>query len=333
MKLLKKEKLVIAIGIILFIIPFFWLKPGEMDLGGDSSRLYFYDPLSYFKSVAVYSVIPWGVGIIVDAQYIFPYSLLLVFLKFIFQSPTTLIAIFNGLKLSGSFIFIFLIIREFFDKKEFQKKILSVNLAAVMGGLFYTFSPAVLDNMKYALVTHDQVFVYPMVFYFLLLSFVRSSLKYVCIAFLISVIFSSSFVLYNPPFFAFYPLAIIFLFAYNFFVLQKSIPWKGIIVSVIFYLGLHAFHIVPVISSLFDKGNEFNTRVFEGAAKINVGLEYFNATLPLGKVSKNILLPLEMPILNWSLLFVPLLIILGFLTMGKKNKTLFTFGENNTILE
>ena len=35
----------IGISIILFIIPFFWLKPGFVDLGGDAGRLYFIDPM------------------------------------------------------------------------------------------------------------------------------------------------------------------------------------------------------------------------------------------------------------------------------------------------
>lgn len=324
---LRKEKFFSVIAIILFILPFFWLKPGEMDIGGDSSRLYFYDPLSFLKAVAIYSVVPWGTGVVDNNQYLFPYSILLVFLKLIFHSPTMLIAIFNGLKLSGSFVFIFLIIKSLLGKKELDEKnpnknIINERLAAIIGGLFYTFSPAVLDNMKYALITHDQVFAYPMVFYFILLSFTKSSLKYVWLALLISVMFSSSFVIFNPPLFAFFPLAMIFLFAYNSFVLRKQIPWKGAIIIALFFLGLHAFHLIPVASNIFDTGSEFNTRVFESASKINVGLEYFNAILPHGKVSVSILMPLGVPIISWSLLFIPLLVVLGFLSVQKKSRTL-----------
>jgi len=50
MERIKKSKYFLSpiiISVILFFIPFFWLKPGEMDLGGDSTRLYFYDPVSF----------------------------------------------------------------------------------------------------------------------------------------------------------------------------------------------------------------------------------------------------------------------------------------------
>lgn len=322
MKTSKYTLLIFFITLTLFIIPFFWLKPGEMDLGGDSNRLYFYDPISMLKEFGIYSIAPYGTGILIYNQYFLPFLLFIISLKSIFHSPTALIAIFNGLKLSGSFIFVFLIIKELLKKEEREKFTLYQFLVAILGAIFYTFSPSVIENMRYALVTHSQVFLNPMIFYFLLRYLVTSSMKYIWLALFVTFIFSSSFALYNPPLFAFYPLAIAFLLLYNFFILKKSFPWKGAIVGILFFLGLHAFHLIPVASNIFDKGSEFNTRVFESASKINVGLEYFNATLQFGKVSKNILLPLEEPILSWSLLFIPSLIILGFLSMRRKNKTL-----------
>lgn len=323
MKISKYTLFFLIVSIVLFIIPFFWLKPGEMDLGGDSNRLYFHDPLSNLKALAIYSTAPWGVGKIAYNQYFLPFLLFLLFLKSIFISSTMLIAIFNGLKLSGSFIFVFLIIKELLKKEDGEKVTLGQFSAALLGAFFYTFSPSVIENMRYALVTHSQVFLNPMIFYFLLRYFITSSFKYVWLALLITVIFSSNFALYNPPLYAFYPLAIIFLMAYNFYVLQKPIPWRGIVVGILFFLSLHAFHLIPVVSNVFDEGSELNVRTFESAAQINAGLEYFNATLPLGKVSRNILLPLDSSMFSWSLFFVPLLIILGFLSMHRKNKTLF----------
>lgn len=50
--------LFILIILILIITPFFWMKPGEMDLGGDNSRLFFYNPVSFIKSVSLFSVDP-----------------------------------------------------------------------------------------------------------------------------------------------------------------------------------------------------------------------------------------------------------------------------------
>ncbi len=318
----KYTLLIFFITLILFLIPFFWLKPGEMDLGGDSSRLYFYDPLSMLKAFGMYSIAPYGTGAVIYNQYFMPFLLFIIFLKSIFASPTILIAIFSGFKLAGSFIFVFLIIKELLKREEGERFTIGQFLAPILGALFYTFSPSVIENMRYALVTHSQVFLNPMIFYFLLRYFITSSFKYVWLALLVTVIFSTNFALYNPPLYAFYPLAIIFFLFYNFFILKKPFPWKGLTVGILFFLGLHAFHLIPVASNIFDKGSEFNTRVFESKAAINAGLEYFNATLPLGKVSKNILLPLENPTFTWSLVFIPLLIILGFLSMRKKNKTL-----------
>lgn len=318
-----KTAIIVLISIIFFIIPFFWLKPGEMDLGGDSSRLYFYDPLSMIKAFGLYSLAPYGTGVVAYNQYFLPFLLLTAFLKSIFVSPTILVAIFNGLKLASSFIFVFLIIKELLRKEERGKTSLVQFMAALIGSLFYAFSPSVIDNMKYALITHDQIFLNPMIFYLLLRFLISSSIKYVWLALLATFIFSTSFSLQAPPpLFAFYPLAITFLLFYNSFILKKSFPWKGAIIGTLFFLGLHAFHLIPVASNIFDKGSEFNTRVFESTAKVNAGLEYFNATLQFGKVSKNILLPLENPTIRWSLFFIPLLIIAGFLSMHKKNKTL-----------
>lgn len=316
------KNIVFLICIILFIIPFLWLKPGEMDLGGDSNRLYFYDPIASLKAFATYSISPYGTGNLIHNQYFIPFLLFIAFLKSIFNSPTVIIAIFNGFKLAGSFIFMFLIIKELFQKKEEEKMTLAQSAAAILGAIFYTFSPSVIDNMRYALVTHSQVFLNPMIFYLLLRYFITSSFKYIWLAILITFIFSSSFVLFNPPLFAFFPLAIVFLLFYNFFVLKKSIPWKGIIVGMLFFLGIHAFHLFPVASDVFDKGSAFNTRAFESTSKVNSGLEYFNAIRGLGKVSEHILLPLENKKLSLSLIVIPALIILGFLSPKRKSKTL-----------
>ena len=322
MKINKYTWLVFVITFILFVIPFFWLKPGEMDLGGDSNRLYFYDPISNLKAFAIYSVVPWGVSIIAYNQYFIPFLLFITFLKSIFNSPTIVIAILNGLKLAGSFLFVFLILKEMFLQDKKEKMTLAQFTAAILGALFYTFSPSVVDNMKYALVTHSQVFLNPMIFYCILKYLISSSMKYIWFALFVTLIFSSSFALYNPPLFSFYSLAIVFLLFYNFLILKKSIPWKGIIIGVLFFLGLHAFHLIPVASNVFDKGSELSTRTFEGATNANSGLEYFNAIRGLGKVSDHILLPLENKQLSLSLIIIPVLVMLGFLSLKRKSKTL-----------
>lgn len=319
----KSKIVVFLICVLFFILPFFWLKPGEMDLGGDSNRLYFYDPISNLEAFAIYSVVPSGIGIISNNQYAIPFFLFVAFLKSIFYSPTIVIAIFNGFKLAGSFIFTFLIMKELFRKEIGAKMTFAQLSAAILGAIFYTFSPSVVENMRYALYTHNQVFLNPMIFYLLLRYLKTYAFKYLWFVLLITFIFSTNFSLQAPPpLFAFYPLAITFLLLYNFFVLQKPIPWKGIIVCILFFLGLHAFHLFPVASNVFDKGSAFNTRVFESTTKVNSGLEYFNATRGFGKVSEHILFPLGNIKLSLSLIIIPILIMLGFLSLKRKSNTL-----------
>ena len=81
--------IVLLICIMLFILPFSWLKPGEMDLGGDSNRLYFYDPISSLKAFAIYSVVPYGTGTISHNQDFIPFLLFVAFLKSIFPSSAS----------------------------------------------------------------------------------------------------------------------------------------------------------------------------------------------------------------------------------------------------
>src|SRR5258708_5856276 len=109
----------IVISLILFFIPFFWLHLGEMDLGGDSSRLYFYDPLAYLKNVALYGIYPEGIGTVAPNYFYIPYLFLLIGVK-TFLSSTLLITVFNCLKIVVGFLFIYAILFEFIkiDRKE-----------------------------------------------------------------------------------------------------------------------------------------------------------------------------------------------------------------------
>lgn len=94
----------LIITFILFLIPFFWLKPGEIDLGGDTSRLYYYDPAGYFQTNILYNVVSSGIGGEFLSYQFFPYMLFLIALKTFFffhsnieypQRHKTLIGIFR----------------------------------------------------------------------------------------------------------------------------------------------------------------------------------------------------------------------------------------------
>ena len=106
MKRIKEFKyllLPLVVAVLIFFIPFSWLKPGEMDLGGDNSRLYFYDPIAYLVGQSLYSVSHSGLGGENLSYFGIPFFLLLAVVKSLVRSPTTLISIFHGFNMSLGF--------------------------------------------------------------------------------------------------------------------------------------------------------------------------------------------------------------------------------------
>ena len=95
---------VIIITIILFVIPFFWLTPNEMDIGGDSTRLYFYDPLNFLINNSLYfnDTITLGNRSFWPQFYFLPYVICLLIIKSLINSPYFLISLLNGIKSEGS---------------------------------------------------------------------------------------------------------------------------------------------------------------------------------------------------------------------------------------
>lgn len=322
--LLEKHKLVIFITIVLAVVPFFWLKPGELELGGDSSRLYLYDPGSYLQFTSLYSVDPSGMGKLIPNQNMLPFLLLLQLFYNIFHSSYILIYLLNSLKLSGSFFFMYLIIAEILKKHGEKDKIFLIDVAGILTGLFYTFSSSVGENIHAALLTHNQVFLNPMIFYLILRFFITHQSKYIWFTLLITLIFSPNFTLLAPPApFSFYPLAFFFIALYTSIVLKKSLPWKKLLFGLFLFVGIHSFHIIPDVTHIFDQGSAFNERAFGTGTARNEGLEYFNAVLGLGKVSLNIFSTYSTHQVRWTTFAVPLVIILGFILCKKRQSDLF----------
>lgn len=319
---MKKNKIaVIFISVILFLIPFFWMKPGEMDLGGDFSRLYFYDPVNYLKNFGLYSIFPEGTNRVEPNQFYLPFLLVLIAAKSLFNYPYILISIINGLKLAVSFLSIYLIVKEFISFWKPKSNFFTIEAPAIIAGLFYLSTPAVMANMDKALLSHDQVFLNPLIFYLVLRYLLTGKYGYLWFAIGTSFIFAANFAWFSaPPFFAFYPLALLFLFLYVRLIRHKSLPWRGIIAGIIFMLGLHAFHLIPEAVSLLDKGSYTNLRFFDQQAIIHEGLEYFNGVLPISKLSIFFLLPPMMPELTILAILAPLLMIFGLKLNHPKQK-------------
>ena len=319
---LKKHKLALSIAIILASIPFFWLSPSELALGGDSSRLYLYDPLSYLRASSLYSLAPDGMGNLWANQSMLPFLLVLEIFYFISNSPYILTSLLYSLNLVGAFLFMYLIVVEILKSHTREDKLFLVQAAAILSGLFYTFAPSVGENMQVALIIHNQVFLNPMIFYLMLMFLQSQKSKYLWLMLLTTFIFSPNFSLAVPALFSFYPLALLFLILYVTLYLKKSLPWKKLGIGIILFLGMHAFHAMPVIVNTFDPGSYYNTRIFDANSIQNEGLNYFNAILPYAMVIRSFFYTYGVPHAQWAIFVGPLIIILGFLISGKKQKDL-----------
>lgn len=301
------------ICIILFMLPFTWFRPGELELGGDSNRLFLYDPGAYLRAESLFSVEPDGVGHVRPDQALIPFLLLLQLILSLVHSPYVLMCLLNAVKMAGSFLFTYFVIIEILKPYREKLNAHAIELSGIIAGLWYVFSPSVGTNMHVALLTHNQVFLNPLMFYLLLRFFVSHAGGYLWMLLFVTLIFSPNFSpVAPPPPFAFYPLAMVFLGLYVTLVRKKPLPWKNIAAGICLFAGMHAFHIIPVIAHVFDPSSYFHARVFDAAVGQNEALNYFNAVLGLGKVSKNIFYSYSDPHLRWTVFAVPLIILLGY---------------------
>lgn len=320
------RSLVAIIALLLVAVPFFWIPPGTVDLGGDSSRLYFYDPLHYLKNVALYPIMPTGTGGVVPSFYLIPFVGLLWIAKLMIGSPYLLVTLFNSFKLTVGFLAVYGIVKRLIEGQfTGEHNTTRVHAAAMVGGLFYIFSPAMISNYDKALLTHNQVFLNPLMFYLLMKFFLDNSLISLWVSLLISVIFAPNFSYSGAPaFFSFYPLSILFLMLYAAVVRRTYLPWKAILIGLVFFVGLHAFHLVPEIVQGLTRGNNLNTRIFD---KNDVAQQvgYFLAVLPIPKLTLHFLSHSDTKELAWASVVIPLITITGLL-LGKKQKAIALTG-------
>lgn len=292
-----------------------------MDLGGDDNRLFFYDPITYLKNTNLYGFRTEGKGIVEPRYSEIPYVSFIALLKFLISSPTFAISFINGLKLAAAFIAIYLIVHQFI-KKIYSENSKYTSISAILAGIFYVVSLGSIhmsSEWGTALVTHNQVFVNPLIFYLLFKFILTNTYKYLWTALLISFIFAPNFSYGSAPaFFAFYPLAFLFLITYVKFFLKKPILWQGICIGFLLFLGIHAFHLFSQVSSLFDSSSSIHNRVFSKSEAIKEGLSYFLAIRPHGMASLNLLLPSENIFLRLISFISPVIVIIGFIINRKK---------------
>jgi len=320
---LRQKWLLYLIVGFLAVIPFFWLKPGEMDLGGDATRLYFYDPLSYLKNYSLYAVEPLGTGRVESNFYILPAMSLFIFLKTLLLSPYLIISLFNSFKLVVGFLAMYAIIKELIGVVGKDNNLRS-ELAGILAGLFYVFSRGMINQWNLAYLSHDQVFLNPLIFYLTLKYLLTSNMKYMWSILMLTFVFAHSFSWASAPsIFAYYLLAIMFLALYTVCIRKIKLPWKGILLGLFIFFGLHLFHLFPAVKSLFDVGSNTNTRIFNKEVIVSQ-LNYFFGVLPSASLSNNIFLPsfIEyLPLIS----IAPFIVILGFL-FNKSKKTFLLTG-------
>lgn len=324
MKLSKYALLPLLVSILLFIIPFFWLKPGEMDIGGDSSRLYFYDPLKYFLNSTLYSVSASGFGLVTIYYFNIPFVFLLMALKSILISSTLLISVFHGFSMATAFIFCYLIVKELIIGEDLVNKSSKINYAAIIGGLVYILSPALIDGWEHVLLPHNQIFLNPLVFYILLKYFKTSNVNYIFIALLLTFIFSPNFSIIGAPAIAtFYPISILFLIFYTKLIMKRKIILKHLFFGIILFFGIQAFHLLPHINDIFTPGSEINSTIFSDEGKFDRGLSFFSGIAPNIKLSINLLgFPQSREINFLSGVFIVFPALIVFSLFLKKNKTI-----------
>lgn len=309
----------IFIALALLVVPFFWFEPGVADLGGDSSRLYLYDPSSFLTSFAWWGVVPQGLGAVEPNYYYIPFLLLMIGIKAIVHSAWFIASLLNGVKLAVGFLAMYAIVRTLLRVKNAHGE-----AASILAGVWYALSPPVGGNMSRAIMSHNQVFLNPLISFFLLRYLLTQNSWWMWFALMTSVVFAPNVALTSAPaFFSFYSVAVPFLLFYTRFVARRAIPWRGLLTGLLVFSGLQAFHLVPQVISLFDPGSFSNTRVFDRESIAHEGIRYFFGVLPLAKGSTNVLLPSFQTLLGIVVPIVPFVMIAGLaVAKGREAKLL-----------
>ncbi|MHA2019649.1 MAG: hypothetical protein ACTSXY_15380 [Promethearchaeota archaeon] len=261
-----------------------------MDLGGDSSRLYFLDPMAWNENIAYYlnnSLAPLD-GFTPNSM-IIPFNWFLTLISSLIGKGATLNNFINGLLLCGMYISVYLSIQELF--KGLKIKITKNEIiCASLAGLFYALSPILFYESFYkTLYSVYGYAIYPIMF-FLFLRFANTEkFLYLAIILLISFVFSVNFSLFTVPWFAAFFLFIIpFVIIYHY--LQNSFNKK-----ILGYYGLfiflailiHIFSLIPEIYYLSTpKLGVVN--ILSEESSTNRGLAYFLSVSPYIKLIYNL---------------------------------------------
>ncbi len=258
-----KKIFVFILVFALIIIPFFWLKPGEVNLGGDSSRGYLYEPFVFIKNYVLYGINAWNIGTELAGYFIIPFAAFLGLLMIFVKTPHNLVNVFN----SFSFVLAFLatygsIYAIIMDNDMSKKKNIGfIRTVSIIGGLFYLFSP-IMTNWDKPLLTFNQVFLDPLMFFLIYKYVMTKKPFYALFAILGTFIFAPNFSFIGAPtFFSFYPFVFFILF-FLCLIKKTSIPIKQFVFFILLMLGIHAFQLLPQFILLKRPDSVLSLRVF-----------------------------------------------------------------------
>ncbi len=318
-KISYSQIIVYLCALVLFLIPFFWFEPGYINLGGDGGRLYFLDPLAVAKSALNYTNSAYGYSFSFIPYLYFLYSMLQVL-----RTPTNLIAFEHGLNLSLSFLYIVLILRVFLSNHKYKNRVIINDSIGITAGVAY-ISLITKTGWPVALPTLNQIFLNVMIFYHMLQYIRTSKFRHLISICLVTLVFSINFGLGNAPqLLSFYPLSLIFIYIYTRYIENIPFQWKNIFILILTLVGIHSFHIFPILMSLFNSSSIVHSQVFSESVIKNAGLFYFTENhAASGKISRELFQWwLSKDILIYIL---PITIVGGFLS--GKSKLLLLLGS------
>ncbi len=332
----KKNKIAVLVALILFIIPFFWFKPGEVNYGGDSTRLYFYNPSVWRDNIALYFINPLiglGEGLPNFSQV--PFLIFLVFLKKLLGSPFLLNNVFNGLLLGGGFFLVYLISRELAEDNG-QKSFL---FPEIIAGLFFSLSPILIYDWERPLSSINQIFVYPAIFW-LWLKYIKTKKHFFLGATIpIFYLFSLNFAFPTAPWWtAFFFFAFIFFLCYSVLQRKLAVFLKGTLVLLGIFILTTSFNFMPQVADIVSSSGSAHQMIFNKESSGNQGLPYFLSVCFRVRLTYNLLsqsqyIPLKdfiVPagdlVFNFGIKFLPLFfayplaVILGLLLVKEKKR-------------
>ncbi len=269
----KKNKIALLTALIVFIIPFFWFKPGEVNYGGDSTRLYFYNPSAWRDNIALYFINPLislGEGLPNFSQV--PFLTLLSGLKKLLGTPFLLNNLFNGLLLAGGFFWVYLISRELTEDNGEK----SFSFPAIIAGLFFIFSPVLIYNWERALSSINQIFVYPAIFWLWLKYLKTGKFFFLAAATPFFYLFSVNFAFSTAPWWiAFFSFAFSFFFFYSVFRGKSVLFFKGTLVLFCLFILTASFNFLPQAADIISPSGSVHQMIFSKENSGNQGLPYF----------------------------------------------------------